>query len=74
MHTLQKLEQAVATAKRVGLGIRYEYLGGVTGGICEIAGKKWVFVDLSLSIEEQLDQVKRSLSFIAEESGQAKAA
>lgn len=55
------LRQRVAAAKRLGAQIRSEWLGGETGGACEIAGRRWIFLDLSLSIEEQLEQVEDAL-------------
>lgn len=55
------LRQRVATAKTLGAQIRSEWLGGETGGACEIGGKRWIFLDLSLSVEEQLEQVEEAL-------------
>lgn len=63
MHTVEVLDEAVRVAERLGYGIRHEWLGGSTGGGCEIAGKKWMFVDLALSPLEQLDQIVQSLKF-----------
>lgn len=62
MRTLERMERAIAIAEQIGLPVRYEYLGGVTGGICEIAGKKWIFVDLALSPDEQLQQVTQAIA------------
>jgi hypothetical protein len=45
----------------MGYGIRHEWLGGTGGGACEFGGKKWIFVDLALSVIEQLDQVTGAL-------------
>ncbi|MBI1247320.1 hypothetical protein GC197_05675 [bacterium] len=61
MHTLDLLDQAIATAKELGYQIRREWLDGQGGGVCEIAGKRWIFIDLSLSSMEQLDQVLEAL-------------
>lgn len=61
MHTLDKLEQAIVAARRLGYRIRYECLGGVAGGPCEIGGTRWIFIDLALSAVEQLDQVQQAL-------------
>jgi len=57
MHTVELLAQALETAERLGYSIRHEWLGGAGGGACEIRGRKWVFVDLSLNAIEQLEQV-----------------
>jgi hypothetical protein len=61
MHTIELLAQALNVAESLGYGIRHEWLGGGTGGVCEIAGKRWLFVDLALNPLEQLDQVATAL-------------
>lgn len=61
MHTVELLHQALAAAEAMGVGVRHEWLGGSTGGICEIGGKPWLFVDLALNPIEQLDQVVEAL-------------
>jgi hypothetical protein len=61
MHTVELLEKALALAESLGYGIRHEWLGGATGGTCEIAGKRWLFVDLALNPLEQLNQVTEAL-------------
>ncbi|RCS41429.1 hypothetical protein DTL42_23005 [Bremerella cremea] len=61
MHTLDLLDQAIATAKDLGYQIRREWLDGQSGGVCEIGSQRWIFLDLSLSSLEQLDQVLEAL-------------
>lgn len=61
MHTIELLEQAEELARRLGYGVRPEWLGGCGGGACEIAGRKWIFVDLSLTTQEQLAQLTGAL-------------
>jgi hypothetical protein len=61
MHTVELLERAIATAQRVGYTVRHEWLGGTGGGACEFGGRKWIFIDLALSVIEQLDQVSEAL-------------
>ena len=61
MHTVELLEQATSLAEDLGYGVRYEWLGGASAGACEIAGKKWIFIDLALSVVEQLEQVTKAL-------------
>ncbi|MBL8871693.1 MAG: hypothetical protein JNK90_18095 [Planctomycetaceae bacterium] len=62
MHSLDLLQIALETAKRNGFTIRREWLGGVAGGKCRIGSKKILFVDISLSVLEQLQQVTSSLA------------
>jgi len=61
MHAVEKLERAKELAENAGYTVRHEWLGGAGGGACEFAGRKWIFVDLSLSVIEQLDQVAGAL-------------
>jgi hypothetical protein len=56
MHTVDQLENVMAVAEALGYRVRQEWLDGSGGGVCEIAGKKTMFVDLALSTAEQLDQ------------------
>ena len=61
MHSVERMEAAIALAQRIGWKVRYEYLGEVGGGACEIAGTKWIFIDLALTPYEQFDQVIEAL-------------
>ena len=61
MHTVELLEKMKDLAERAGYTVRQEWLGGSGGGACEFAGRKWIFVDLALSVVEQLDQVTAAL-------------
>ncbi len=61
MHTVELMEQGIAALETLGYGVREEYLGGTGGGGCEIAGRKWVFVDVALNKSEQLDQILETL-------------
>lgn len=62
-----RLKRLIAGAKAEGIQIRSEWLGGESGGACEIGGKPWIFLDLSLSIEEQLGQVEDALRYFIEQ-------
>ena len=57
MHKAQLLQEAVRLAGRLGYEIRQDWLGGGSGGACEIRGRKLMFIDLAVDIEEQLEQV-----------------
>ena len=69
MHTIEKLERAIAEAVQRGYDVRMEPLGGASGGLCEFGKRRWIFVDVTASVGEQLEQV---LSALREESKQAK--
>ena len=60
MHTVEMIEQALGIAEQMGYSIRHEWLG-TGGGACEFGGRKWLFVDLALTAEEQLDQITNAL-------------
>jgi len=61
MHTVEMLERLKELAEQAGYTVRHEWLGGAGGGACQFSGRKWIFVDLSLSVVEQLDQVAGAL-------------
>jgi hypothetical protein len=61
MRTLELLEHALVTAERMGYRVRHEWLGGTGGGLCRYAGRRWIFVDLALNVDEQLGQVVEAL-------------
>ena len=57
MHTVELLDQAIDLAKRLGYAIRQDFFAGCGGGGCEVKGRRFLFLDLDLGPEEQLDQV-----------------
>ncbi|HVX10372.1 MAG TPA: hypothetical protein VHC22_04290 [Pirellulales bacterium] len=54
MHTVELLEEALRAAGALGYKVRQEWLAGGGGGECELKGRKHLFIDLSLSISDQL--------------------
>ena len=61
MHTVEMLDQAIALAKRLDYAIRQDSFAGCGGGGCELRGRKFLFLDLDLDPEEQLEQVLSAL-------------
>jgi hypothetical protein len=61
MRTLDKFEQAIALAEKIGYKIRYEALAGSSSGVCEFGGSRWIFIDLGLSVDERLDLISEAL-------------
>jgi hypothetical protein len=59
-----QFEGLIQRARELGLEIRYEHLDGRGGGICEFSGKRWLFVDLSISIEESWEQLHEAIQRI----------
>ena len=64
--TVELLEQALALAERSGITVRQDWLSGGPAGLCELKGRRWLFVDLSLPPAEQLEQVLSGLASIKE--------
>lgn len=59
--SVEQLEILLELAKDIGYEVRYETLGGIGGGACEYAGRKCLFVDITLGLLDQLDSVSRAL-------------
>lgn len=61
MNTIELLEHALEIAEMAKLRVRLEWLDGGAGGLCRIGKQHWLFVDVSLSADEQLAQVTAGL-------------
>jgi hypothetical protein len=61
MHTVELLDEAVQTAKRLGYEVRQDWLGGNGGGHCLVRGRKWILLDVAQTAEERLDVVADAL-------------
>jgi hypothetical protein len=61
MNSVERLELAIAEARKRGLEVRLEALQGTSGGLCEFGRKRWIFVDLTAPVLEQLEQVLSAL-------------
>lgn len=61
MHVVDLVEEARELAESVGFEVRREWLSERAGGACRI-GNRWIlFSDLSLSANEQLEQLVEAL-------------
>ena len=61
MHSVDLLEEALRLAMNSGYRIRQEWLKEQGGGACRIGGEWVLFVDLSVSAQEQLATVINAL-------------
>lgn len=61
MHTVELLNEAVDTARRLGYEVRQDWLGGDGGGHCLVRGRKWLLLDVAQSADEQLEIVADAL-------------
>ena len=62
---ITQLDSLIQQARQSGFEVRYEYLGGNGGGICEYAGKRWLYIDLALTAEESWEVLREALSNVA---------
>lgn len=62
MSTIEKIDNLIAIANKLGYEVRYDYFGGTGGGVCEFPGKKILFMDLALTSTEQLEMLQNTLS------------
>lgn len=61
MHTVELMDALLGVAEKLGYQIRQEWLGGTGGGKCEFGGRRFIFVDLALSVVEQQEQIASAL-------------
>ncbi|MDC0935408.1 hypothetical protein OAS39_03900, partial [Pirellulales bacterium] len=55
MSTAGLLAEAVSVAQESGIRIREDHLDGAGGGHCLIHGVKWLLLDVTQALEEQLN-------------------
>ncbi len=60
---VQRLNHRIEQAKVLGFEIRTEWLDGMESTWCELGGTKILFLDLSKSAVEQLDQVEQAIAW-----------
>jgi len=61
MHTVELVQEALETARRLGYEIRQDWLGGDGGGHCLVRGRRLLLLDVAQSPDEQLDVVIEAL-------------
>jgi hypothetical protein len=61
MRAATLLAEAIELARQCDFQIREEYLEGAGGGHCAFGGKKWLLLDATQSIDEQLSDVADAL-------------
>ena len=62
MSAVAQYDRLVELAQSMSYQIRYENLGGAGGGLCEFGGRRILFVDLSLSLLDQIEQMQNALN------------
>lgn len=61
MHTANLLAEAAELARRLDYKLREEYLDGAGGGHCFFGGRKWLLLDVTQSVDEQLSVITDAL-------------
>jgi hypothetical protein len=61
MQTAKLLAEAIDVARQLEYTVREEYLEGAGGGHCTFGGKKWLLLDVTQSMAEQLTDVMDAL-------------
>ena len=64
MNSLEVLETMLAIAQEEGIEVRSEWLSGVRGGLVRVGDKAVLFVDESMSVPDQLEQVRGALGVL----------
>lgn len=59
--TVDQVDAWTEVAQALGYTVRYDHFGGVGGGVCEFGGSRVLFLDVSLSSVEQLEQLEKSI-------------
>ncbi|MGC3972035.1 MAG: hypothetical protein QM775_33250 [Pirellulales bacterium] len=58
MHTVELLEAAIASVKKLGYRVRTEVLDdGTAGGVCTFGGRRWIFLDARQKPIEHLHEM-----------------
>ena len=66
MDPADQLGEAMKLLSRLGIEIREEHLGGDSGGLCALRGRRVVFIDLDSDMASQLNQCLKALASLPE--------
>ncbi len=66
MDPTAQFEAVVEILGRVGVEIRHEHLGGGGGGLCQVHGRRVVFVDLDADVATRLGRCLVALAALPE--------
>lgn len=61
MHSATLLAEAAELARQLQYTVREEYLDGAGGGHCYFGGRKWLLLDVTQSVDEQLSVITDAL-------------
>lgn len=63
MNLSDRLEALLTLAEQIGLEVRAEFMGGDGGGLCQLKGRRILFVDTSADVATRYE---RTLAAIAD--------
>lgn len=58
---VERFQEGIKLAKKLGVEVRYAYLDGAGGGLCKVKDKHCLFVDLALDINEQVARLEEAI-------------
>ena len=61
-NVLQRLQRRTEEARRLGFEVRAEYLDGPQATWCQLGSRRIIFIDLSQTAAEQLQQLNETLA------------
>jgi hypothetical protein len=64
LQTVERLERLLEIASEEGIAVRCEWLGGIRGGLVRVGHTPILFVDESLTVSDQLEQVQGALEIL----------
>jgi len=62
IHSVDLLNLALDSARKLGYQVRDDVLGGFPGGACQLKGTKWLFLNSSLPARDRLQLVLEALA------------
>jgi len=65
--TVDRFAQGIELVESVGVFVRFEYLHGSGGGLCQLKQQSHLFVDLALDINDQLENLEQALGLLVSE-------
>ncbi len=62
MNTLTLLNTVIDLLDRIGVEVRQDHLGGGSGGLCVVQGRRIVLIDLDTDLPTRLERCLRALA------------
>lgn len=66
MDLASRLESLLSLAEEIGIDVRAEPMGGEGGGLCQLRGKRMLFVDTSADLATRYDRTLAAMASVPE--------